>query len=175
MEDTMPDQRRKKTVVLMADDDEGDCLLMKDAVREVFQSEDFHCLSDGVRFMDYLLRRGVYADIKKFPLPDLILLDLNMPWRNGYRTLKEIRAHQELRAIPILTFSTAKEQESIEPYYKLGADSYITEPMSFENLIKTVKCLSDYWFGTEKLPPSERLEGIRFCSWMTMMKMTASS
>ena len=171
----MPDQRRKKTVVLMADDDEGDCLFMKDAVREVFQSEDFHCLLDGARFMDYLLRRGVYADPKKFPLPDLILLDLNMPWRNGYRTLKEIKAHPELRAIPILIFSTTKEQENIELYYKLGADSYITEPMSFDNLIKTVKCLSDYWFGIEELPPSERLEGIRFCSWLTTIKMTASS
>lgn len=171
----MPDQRRKKTVVLMADDDEGDCLLMKNAVREVFQSEDFHCLSDGVRFMDYLLRRNVYADTKKFPLPDLILLDLNMPWRNGYRALKEIKVHPELRAIPILIFSTTKEQENIELYYKLGADSYTTEPMSFDNLIITIKCLSDYWFGIEELPPSERLEGIRFCSWLTMMKMTANS
>ena len=171
----MPEQVRKETVVLMADDDEGDCLLMKDAVREVFQSADFHCLSDGARFMDYLLRRGVYADTKKFPLPDLILLDLNMPWTNGYRTLKEIKVHPELRAIPILIFSTTKEQENIELYYKLGADSYITEPMSFDNLIKTVKCLSDYWFGLEELPPSERPEGIRFCSWLTMIKMTASS
>jgi len=150
-------QSRKKTVLLMADGDQNDCLLMNDAVREVFRSEDFHCLSDGAELMDYLLRRGVYTDTKKFPPPDLILLDLNMPRRSGHETLKEIKAHPELKDIPVVIFSTAKEEDSIEPYYKLGANSYFTKPMSFDNLIKTVKCLSDYWFGIAGSPPSERL------------------
>ena len=153
----MVEKRKKKTVLLMADDDEDDCLLMNEAVREIFKSEHFFCLRDGQELMDYLLRRGVYLDIKKFPPPDLIFLDLNMPKKDGFETLKEIKEHPELKAIPVLIFSTAKEQEQIEVCYKLGANSYITKPMSFENLVKTVRCLSEYWFDIAKLPPSERL------------------
>ena len=81
----------KKTVLLMADDDEDDCLLMKNAVHEVFKSEDFHCLPDGQELLDYLFHRGIYADIKQFLPPDLIFLDLNMPRKDGFETLKEIK------------------------------------------------------------------------------------
>ncbi|MGA2228032.1 MAG: response regulator [Syntrophobacteraceae bacterium] len=153
----MVEKRKKKTVLLMADDDEDDCLLMADAVREVFRTENFHCLRDGQELMDYLLRRGDYTDTNKFPPPDLIFLDLNMPRKDGFQTLKEIKEHPGLRTIPILIFSTSQEQEQIELSYKLGANSYITKPMSFDDLIKTVKCLSDYWFGVAELPLSERL------------------
>ncbi len=153
----MVEERKKKTVLLMADDDEDDCLLMQGAVREVFKTERFYCLPNGQELMDYLLRRGIYTDPKKFPAPDLIFLDLNMPKKDGFATLKEIRAHPALSAIPILIFSTAKEQDQIELCYKLGANSYITKPMTFDNLIKTVKCLSDYWFSVAELPIPERL------------------
>ncbi len=153
----MGGQRKKKTVLLMADDDEDDCMLMKNAVREVFHPEHFLCLADGQELMDYLLRRGVYTDIKKFPPPDLVFLDLNMPRKGGFETLKEIKEHPELRAIPILIYSTTQEQEQVELCYKLGANSYITKPMSFDTLIKTVKCLSDYWFSVAVLPLPERL------------------
>ena len=153
----MVEGRKKKTVLLMADDDEDDCLLMQDAVREVFKTEHFFCLPDGEELMDYLLRQDIYTDFKKFPAPDLIFLDLNMPRKDGFATLEEIKAHPGLSAIPILIFSTAKEQEQIELCYKLGANSYITKPMTFDNLIKTVKCLSDYWFSVAELPIPERL------------------
>jgi CheY-like chemotaxis protein len=168
----MVERRRKKTVLLMADDDDDDCLLMEDAVREVFKSESFHCLPDGQELMDYLLRRGIYTDDEKFPPPDLILLDLNMPRKNGFETLKEIKEHPELRAIPILIFSTSKEQEQIELCYKLGANSYITKPMSFEDLVKTVKCVADYWFGITELPLSERLCGCHACEDQRPAKCT---
>ena len=80
-----------------------------------------------------------------------------MPKKDGFQTLKEIKEHPELKAIPILIFSTAEEQEQIEVCYELGANSYITKPMSFETLVKTVRCLSEYWFDIAKLPPAERL------------------
>ena len=153
----MVEQRQKKTVLLMADDDDDDCLLMNEAVREIFKSEHFFCLLDGQELMDYLLRRGIYTETEKFPAPDLIFFDLNMPKKDGFQTLKEIKQHPELKAIPILIFSTAEEQEQIELCYKLGANSYITKPMSFEILVKTVRCLSEYWFSIAKLPSSERL------------------
>jgi two-component system, response regulator len=87
----MVEQRKKKTVLLMVDDDEDDCLLMKDAIREVFQSENFRCLCDGQELMDYLLHRGIYSDPETSPPPDLIFLDLNMPRKDGFETLKEIK------------------------------------------------------------------------------------
>ncbi|SPF46341.1 Response regulator receiver protein [Syntrophobacter sp. SbD1] len=153
----MVQKRKKKTVLLMADDDEDDCLLMNEAIRNIFKSEHFFCLRDGQELMDYLLRQGIYTDPKKFPAPDLIFLDLNMPKKDGFETLKEIKGHPELKAIPVLIFSTAKDQEQIEVCYKLGANSYITKPMAFENLVKTVRCLSEYWFDIAELPLSERL------------------
>ncbi len=153
----MVERRKKKTVLLMADDDEDDCMLMNDAVHEVFQTERFFCLANGEELMDYLLRRGVYTDAEKFPPPDLIFLDLNMPKKDGFQTLKEIKEHPGLRAIPILIYSTSKERDQIELCYKLGANSYITKPMSFDDLLTTVKCLSDYWFSVAVLPLSERL------------------
>jgi DNA-binding response OmpR family regulator len=106
--------------------------------------------------MDYLLGRGDYTDTQKFPPPDLIFLDLNVPRKDGFQTLKEIKEHTGLRSIPILIFSTSQEQEQVELSYKLGANPYITKPMSFHDLINTVRCLSDYWFGIAKLPPPER-------------------
>lgn len=147
----------KRTVLLMADDDADDCFLMKEAVREVFRSENFFCVPNGLELIDYLLRKGAYADAGQFPLPDLVFLDLNMPLKDGMETLKEIKDHPELRAIPILIFSTSDDREQIHLCYQLGANSYITKPMSFEELIKAVKCLAEYWFSVAQLPASEGL------------------
>jgi CheY-like chemotaxis protein len=111
----MAEQIRKKTVLLMADDDEDDCLLMSAAVREVFKSANFYCLRDGEELLDCLLRRGTYTHPEEFPARDLILLDLNMPRKNGFETLEEIKEHPQLKAIPIVVFSTPTELEQIEP------------------------------------------------------------
>jgi CheY-like chemotaxis protein len=166
------EQRTKKTVLLMADDDEDDCLLMREAVREVFQSDHFHCVGDGQELMDYLFRRGIYTDHETYPLPDLILLDLNMPRKDGLQALEEIKEHPLLKAIPILIFSTSKEQKEIDLCYSLGANSYITKPVSFESLVKVVRCLSDYWFGIVGLPLSERLRACIECEAQQPAKCT---
>lgn len=153
----MADQYRKKTVLLMAEHDENHCFLMKDAVREVFGGGNFHCLSDGQEIMDYLLRRGPYTDTEEFPAPDLVLLDLNMPRKDAHQIFKEIKDHPQLRAIPVLIYSTSKDEGQIELCNKLGANSYFIKPMSFEDLVKTVRCLSEYRFSEAHLPSSEGL------------------
>ena len=159
----MIEHRKKKTVLLMADDDEDDCMLVQDAVREVFQSEDFRCLCDGQELMSYLLHQGIYADPETSPLPDLILLDLNMPRKDGRQALQEIKGHPLLKAIPILIFSTSQEQEEIELCYKLGANSYLIKPVSFDKLVEIVRCMSNYWFNIASLPPSAQLCACHVC------------
>jgi len=168
----MDEQRKKKIILLMADDDEDDCLLMSDAVREVFKSEDFRCLGDGQELMDYLLHQGIYAAPETSPPPDLILLDLNMPRKDGRQALKEIKEHPLLKTIPVLIFSTSKEQAEIELCYKLGANSYITKPISFDDLVNIVRCLSNYWFGVTALPLSERLCECHPCEDRQPLKCT---
>ncbi len=148
----------KRTALLMADDDEDDCLLMEDAIRQVFQSENFHCLGDGQELMDYLFHRGFYEDVTLFPFPDLIFLDLNMPRKGGRETLAEIRSHPELRGIPVIIYTTSGEQQEIEQCYSLGANSYIIKPNSFEKLVESVRCLRKYWFEVATLPFSEQLK-----------------
>jgi len=153
----MADQHGKKTVLLMAEHDKNGCLLMKDAVREVFRGEDFHCFSDGQEIMDYLLHRGIYADTEEFAAPDLILLDLDMPRKDTHQTLKEIKEHPHLGAVPVLIYSTSKDEGQIELCNKLGANFYFAKPMSFDELVKTVRCLSEYWISEAHSPSSEGL------------------
>ena len=159
----MAEDRKKKTVLLMAESDEDECLLMKDAIREVFRDEDFHCLSDGQGIMEYLLRRGLYADKKEFPTPDLILLDLDMPRKDAHQTLKQIREHPQLKAIPVVIYSTSEDEGQLEICYKLGANSYFTKPMLFEELVKTVRCLREHWFSDAHPPSSEELCPCVYC------------
>lgn len=149
--------RKKKPVLLMAVGDEDDCLLMKNEVREFFRAGDFHCLSNGGEIMDYLLHRGTYADAGEFPAPDLILLDLNMPRKDAHQTLKEIKEHPQLTTIPVLIYSTSKDEGELELCNKLGPNSYFTKPMSFEDLVDTVRCLGKYGLGEAHSPSSEGL------------------
>ncbi len=147
----------------MADDDSDDCMLMQNAVHQVFASHNFQCLPDGQELMDYLLRRGIYEDTKKYPAPDLVFLDINMPRKDGLAALKEIREHPDLRGIPVLIYTTSDAQEYIDRCYKLGANSYITKPMSFDDLVKSVKCLAEYWFTVADLPLPKRICGCLPC------------
>ncbi len=151
------EKQRARTVLLMADDDEDDCLLMAGAIREAFQTDNFHCLKDGQELLDYLFHRGFYEDNDLFPSPDLIFLDLNMPKKDGRQTLKEIKTDPQLRMIPVIIYTTSSSQQEIELCYKLGANSYIVKPISFERLVETVRCLNKYWFEVATLPLSKQL------------------
>jgi CheY-like chemotaxis protein len=143
----------KKTVtILMADDDEDDRLMTKDALEESRLHNELRFFEDGEELMDYLRLQGEYADAEKAPRPGLILLDLNMPRKDGREALKEIKADPELRRIPIIVLTTSKAEEDILRTYDLGVNSFITKPVSFQGLVEVMKSLALYWLEIVELP-----------------------
>jgi len=140
----------------MADDDPDDCLLAGEAFRENRLANDLHFVADGVELMDYLHRRGEYADGADAPRPMLVLLDLNMPKKNGREALAEIKADPSLCTIPIVVLSTSSAEEDILRTYQLGVNSFITKPVTFEGLVEVVKSLDHYWFDLVQLPGVRR-------------------
>lgn len=139
-------------LILMAEDDADDRLLVQDAFAECGANDKVRFVADGEELVDYLLRRGKYAQTSAAPRPDLILLDLNMPRKDGREALKEIRSHQELRRVPVVVFTTSRADTDIERVYELGANSFVTKPAGFDELVATVTQLTGYWFGTVCLP-----------------------
>ncbi|HWK53217.1 MAG TPA: response regulator [Hyphomicrobiales bacterium] len=149
----------KPVTILMADDDEDDRLLARDALNESSPANDFHCVADGVELLDYLARKGKFKDENRYPLPSLILLDLNMPRLDGRQTLAQLKADPATRHIPVIIFTTSREEEDMLKGYELGAASYITKPVTFKLLVELMQSLSRYWLGFVKLPNRLGLEG----------------
>jgi CheY-like chemotaxis protein len=133
----------------MADDDADDRILAKEALEESRVLNDLRFVEDGEELMDYLNRRGEYADA---PRPGLILLDLNMPKKDGREALKEIKADPDLRRIPVVVMTTSKAEEDIFRSYDLGASSFITKPVTFDRLVELMKALGQYWVEFVELP-----------------------
>lgn len=144
--------RRTTVTILMADDDEDDCMLAQEALAESRLANDLHFVRDGEELMDYLYRRGKYVDPKSSPRPGLILLDLNMPKKDGREALQEIKANLQLRHIPIVVLTTSKAEEDIYTSYNLGANSFITKPVTFAALVEVMKTIGKYWFEIVELP-----------------------
>ena len=144
--------------ILVADDDPDDRLLIDDAFAENGLTNPIHSVSDGEQLMDYLHRRGEYANLSGEPFPGLILLDLNMPKKDGRTALKEIKEDPELQRIPVVVLSTSKSDEDVVRTYTLGVSSFITKPPRFEELCDLVKTLSRYWGEMVALPPECRLK-----------------
>jgi len=136
-------------IILMADDDADDRMLAKEALEESRVLNDLRFVENGEELMDYLYRRGVYADAER---PGLILLDLNMPKKDGREALKEIKADANLRRIPIVVMTTSKAEEDIYRSYDLGASSFITKPVTFERLVELMRTLGQYWVEIVELP-----------------------
>ncbi len=141
----------KAITILMADDDEDDRLMAEEAMQEARLLNELHFVNDGVELMEYLCYQGKY-NRENAPRPDLILLDLNMPRKDGREALKEIKDDPELRQIPIVVLTTSKADEDIYRTYDLGVNSYITKPVSFEGLVEVMKSLTNYWFNIVRLP-----------------------
>ena len=135
--------------ILMADDDEDDRMSTKEAFREHHLANEFHTVNDGEELMDFLHRRGKYSDA---PRPGLILLDLNMPRKDGREALEEIKTDPSLRSIPVVILTTSSEEEDILKTYDLGANSFITKPVGFESLVQLVSKMTQYWFQLVELP-----------------------
>jgi len=142
----------KTPVILMADDDADDQLLAKDALDECGLAPDLRFVENGEELLDYLLRKGRYADVEMSPRPNLILLDLNMPRKDGREALEEIKQCADIKQIPVVMFTTSSADIDIDRIYELGANSFITKPVTFEELIKVMKALGDYWFKVVELP-----------------------
>ena len=138
--------------ILMADDDEDDILLTKKALEKGKLLNTLYSVRDGEELLEYLLRRGAYTDPAHSPRPGIILLDLNMPKKDGREALKEIKSHIDLQDIPIVVFTTSKAEEDIYRSYKLGVNSFITKPVTFDNLIEIMQALGKYWFEIVTLP-----------------------
>lgn len=138
--------------ILMADDDEDDILLTIKALKQSKLLNRLTSVHDGEELMDYLKRRGKFKDPESSPRPGLILLDLNMPKKDGREALREIKSDENLRDIPIVVFTTSKAEADIYRSYKLGVNSFITKPVQFEELIGVVASLGNYWFKIVKLP-----------------------
>ena len=151
--------RSKRSVpILIADDDEDDRDMIRDALKESRLLNNLHCVKDGEELMDYLHHRGKFEDQIKNPLPGLILLDLNMPRMDGREALREIKTDPHLRQIPVIVLTTSQAEEDIFRTYELGVNSFITKPVSFDSLVKVMKTLGHYWFDIVELPDSERKE-----------------
>lgn len=138
--------------IVMADDDDDDYLLTKKALKESKLLNKLHRVKDGEELLEYLRHEGAYADGTVYERPGIILLDLNMPRKDGREALKEIKSDPKLRNIPVVVFTTSKAEEDIYKTYELGVNSFITKPVTFDSLIKVMQTLGTYWLEIVELP-----------------------
>lgn len=141
-------------VILMADDDDDDFMLTNKALKESKLLNTLIRVHDGEELLNYLQRTGEYEGVETVR-PGVILLDLNMPRKDGREALREIKSNDELRDIPVVVFTTSKAEEDIYRSYQLGVNSFITKPVTFENLIAVMKALGKYWFEIVELPTTD--------------------
>ena len=151
-----PQPTPRPIVILLADDDADDRMLARDALKESRLANDLRYVENGEELMDYLHRRGAYEKPETSPTPGLILLDLNMPRKDGREALREIKSDPDLRHIPVVVLTTSKAEEDIYRTYNLGVNSFITKPVTFEGLVNVMRTLGTYWFEIVELPMSER-------------------
>jgi CheY-like chemotaxis protein len=145
--------KAEPVAILMADDDADDRMLAREAMIESRLANPFFVVEDGQELMDYLRRTGKYAT-RYAPRPGLILLDLNMPRMDGREALRAIKSDPELRCIPVVVLTTSKTEEDVLRSYNLGANSFITKPVTFERLVEIVSALGLYWLNIVQLPAS---------------------
>ncbi|ARS36443.1 response regulator [Pontibacter actiniarum] len=143
---------RKTIIILIADDDAEDRMLVKEALEESRLTNQMQFVENGEELIDYLHNRGKYTDKEKYPTPGLILLDLNMPKKDGREALKEIKEDEHLRVIPVVVLTTSKAEEDVLRTYDLGVSSFITKPVTFASLVDVMRTLSKYWFEIVELP-----------------------
>jgi CheY-like chemotaxis protein len=141
--------------ILMVDDDPDDRLLFKEACEEVRLRNPLEFLENGEQLVDYLKRTGAYSHLAGTPYPGIILLDLNMPLKDGREALEEIKNDAELRHIPVIILTTSKDEDDILSSYGLGASSYIVKPISLDRLMRVVNSIGEYWVQIVEVPQTE--------------------
>jgi two-component system, chemotaxis family, response regulator Rcp1 len=139
--------------VLLVEDNPGDVRLTREAFQDAKVHLEMHVATDGVEAMEFLFQEGQYADA---PRPDLILLDLNLPRKDGREVLKEIKEHPNLKAIPVVILTTSASDVDIEGSYLLHVNCYISKPVDLEGFLTVVSSIDDFWLSVVRLPPGER-------------------
>jgi CheY-like chemotaxis protein len=135
--------------ILMAEDDPEDQMLVREAFEEAHLGNKLWTVDDGIELMQFLRREREYADV---PRPGLILLDLNMPRKDGREALREIKGHPEFKHIPVVVLTTSSSEEDIIASYDLGVSTYVRKPVTFDRLVDVVRTLGHYWFEIAELP-----------------------
>ena len=143
---------KESIIILMADDDDEDRHFAEKALKKSRLCNEMRFVNDGEELMDYLNRQGKYSDPADSPEPGLILLDLNMPKKDGREALKEIKANPDLKEIPVVVLTTSEAEEDVHKAYGLGANSYISKPVTMDGMVKVMKGIGKYWFEIVKLP-----------------------
>lgn len=143
-------QRARPIEILMVEDNPGDVRLTQEALKDAKVLNTLRVVEDGAAALDYLHRRGEYTHA---PRPDLILLDLNLPKKNGREVLEEIKGHENLKLIPVVILTTSHAEEDVVRAYSLHANCYITKPVDFAQFAKIVRTIEDFWLSVVTLPP----------------------
>ncbi len=146
----IPNRLLKPVNILIVEDNRADVRLIEEAFKEGKLYIDLNVAEDGVEAMSYLRKEGIYKDANS---PDIILLDLNMPRKNGYEVLEEIKLDNDLRRIPVIIMTISKAEEDVLKSYNLHANAYIVKPVELSQFTETIKSLEDFWFTIVKLPP----------------------
>ncbi|MHB8997696.1 MAG: response regulator [Armatimonadota bacterium] len=139
--------------LLIADDDLEDCMMLREALEQSHLANDLRFVHDGEQLMAYLRREGEYSAAGAAPRPGLILLDLNMPRKDGREALSEIKSDPHLHTIPIVVLTTSRAEEDVYRTYELGVNSYISKPVTFASFMDMVRTLGKYWLEIVELPP----------------------
>jgi CheY-like chemotaxis protein len=140
---------QRPVVILMVEDNPTDVLIAREGFLNANMRNALHVADDGIEAIEFLNQRGKYADA---PRPDLIVLDLNMPRKNGQEVLAEIKADEHLKEIPVVILTTSKSAEDISRAYGLHANCYISKPVDFDEFTQVVQTIQDFWFSTVTLP-----------------------
>ena len=138
--------------ILVAEDDADDRFLLETAFAEKSYAEELVFVENGVELMDFLRSLEQTEKPKNRPLPGFILLDLNMPKKDGREVLKEIKEHEFFKKIPVIVFTTTKNETEINRCYELGANTYVVKPVGFDSLLQTIDDIRTYWFKTAQIP-----------------------
>jgi two-component system, response regulator len=139
--------------ILVADDDADDRLMIEEAFDECRLADQIDFVANGEELLQYLRREGQFRHLAGHPFPGVVLLDLNMPRKDGREALREIKSDPDLYRIPIVVLTTSHAEEDIAGTYRLGVNSFITKPATFEGLAKALEVLSRYWIEVVSLPP----------------------
>jgi CheY-like chemotaxis protein len=148
----MPNENYKPINILIVEDNAGDARLIVEVLKEGKILNSLHLVKDGVQAMDFLHNSGEYA---ASPRPDLIILDLNLPLKDGREVLAEIKGDADLKKIPVIVMTTSQAEEDISKSYNLHANCYITKPIDLDRFIRVIKSIEEFWFTIVRLPPKE--------------------